>query len=88
MSFLFLTLKGRENLYPRVLLPFLRSSKCSHKLDGILGTPLLSQELDSIILVGPFQIKIFYDSKSISRQKIRLISVTLKYQKARELPLE
>ena len=27
-----------------------------------LGGPVWSQELDSMILVGPFQLKIFYDS--------------------------
>ena len=29
---------------------------------GILHVPLCSQELDSTILMGPFQIRIFYDS--------------------------
>ena len=27
----------------------------------ILGGPILSQELDSVILLGPFQLRIFYD---------------------------
>lgn len=29
---------------------------------GLLGNPVQSQELDSIILVGPFQFRIFCDS--------------------------
>ena len=38
------------------------SGRCSWSYGLVLGSPERSSELDSMILTGPFQLKIFYDS--------------------------
>jgi len=40
------------------------SGRCSLSYGLVLGSPARSRELDSMILMGPFQLEIFYDSKS------------------------
>ena len=59
---------GHWNRLPRAVVTAPNLSELKEHLDDalsrdlVLGSPVRSRELDSMILLGPFQLEIFYDS--------------------------